>query len=165
MIIKLQGVCHKNFSDFRKVIVSVSKTDNEPLPLFFVQYYFEYKEHEIDFTPPCYGNNLNKDKPRQIMFPSVRNEVKSVASEGMKGKQIFQKLCNKAGGFSEARTPADIPNSIEKIQYICRKSKDDNKSDLVEILGTCKEQKDKPNEFVRDVRTGREISIFLSSNH
>ena len=165
MIIKLQGVCHKNFSDFRKVIVSVSKTDNEPLPLFFVQYYFEYKEHEIDFAPPCYGNNLNKDKPRQIMFPSVRNEVKSVASEGMKGKQIFQKLCNKAGGFSEARTPADIPNSIEKIQYICRKSKDDNKSDLVEILGTCKEQKDKPNEFVRDVRTGREISIFLSSNH
>ena len=49
------------------------------------------------------------------MFPSVRNAVKSLALEGMKGKQIFQNLCSKAGGFSGANTPADIPNSIEKI--------------------------------------------------
>ena len=134
---------HKKYSDFHKVIVSVSKTDNEPLPLFFVQYYFDDKEHDIDFTPPCHRNNLNKDEPRQIMFPSVQNAVKSLASEGMKGKQIFQKLCNKAGDFSGARTPADIPNSTEKIHDICRKSKDYNKSDLVEILDVCKEEKGK----------------------
>ena len=82
----------------------------------------------------------------------------------MKGKQIFKKLCNKAGAFSGARTPADIPNSLEKIHDICRKSKDENKSDLVKILHICKEQKGKPNEFERDVRTGLETSIFLSSN-
>ena len=98
------------------------------------------------------------------MFPSVQNAVKSLASQGMKGKQIFQNLCNKAGGFSGARTPADIPNSIEKIHDICRKSKDYSKSELVEILDICKEQKGKPNEFVRDVRTGPEISTLLSSN-
>ena len=98
------------------------------------------------------------------MFPSVRNKVKSLASEGAKGKQIFKKLCNKSGGFSGARTPADIPNSIEEIHDIYRKSKDDSKSDLVEILDICKEQKGKPNEFVRNMRTGPEISIFLSSN-
>ena len=144
--------------------VSVSKTDNEPQPLFFVQYYFDDKEYKIDFTPPCHRNNLNKDKPRQIMLPSVRNEVKSLASEPMKGKQIFQKLCNKAGGFSGARTPTDIPNSTEKIHDICGKTKDENKNDLVEILDICKEQKGKPNEFVRDVRIGPEITIFLSSN-
>ena len=63
----------KKYSDFHKVIVSVPKTDNEPLPLFFIQYHFNDKEHEIDCTPPCHGNNLNKDNPRQIMFPSVRN--------------------------------------------------------------------------------------------
>ena len=146
------------------MILSVSKTGNEPLSLFFVQYYFDDKEHEIYFTPACHGNNLNKDKPRQIMFPSVRNKVKSLASEGAKGKQIFKKLCNKSGGFSGARTPADIPNSIEEIHDIYRKSKDDNKSDLVEILDICKEQKGKPNEFVRNMRTGPEISMFLSSN-
>ena len=44
------------------------------------------------------------------------------------------------------------------------KSKDDNKSDLVEILDICKKQKSKSNEFVRDVRTGPEINIFFSSN-
>ena len=44
------------------------------------------------------------------------------------------------------------------------KSKDYNKSELVEILDICKEQKGKPSEFVRDVRTGPEISILLSSN-
>ena len=53
--------------------MSVPKTDNEPLPLFFIQYHFNDKEHEIDCTPPCHENNLNKDNPRQIMFPSVRN--------------------------------------------------------------------------------------------
>ena len=35
------------------------------------------------------------------MFPSVRNEVKSLASEWMKEKQIFQKLCTKTGRFSK----------------------------------------------------------------
>ena len=44
------------------------------------------------------------------------------------------------------------------------KSKDDNKSNLVEILDICKKQKSKSNEFVRDVRAGPEISIFFSSN-
>ena len=73
------------------------------------------------------------------MFPSVRNEVKSLALAGMKGKQIFHTLCNKDSGFSGARTPANIPNSIEKIHDICRKSKDDNKSDLVEILDIFRE--------------------------
>ena len=67
------GMKKKKYSDFHKVIVSVPKTDNEPLPLFFIQYHFNDKEHEIDCTPPCHGNNLNKDNPRQIMFPSVRN--------------------------------------------------------------------------------------------
>ena len=51
------------------------------------------------------------------MFPSVRNEVKSLASEGMKEKQIFQKLCTKTGGFSKTRVPTGIANFIEKNIY------------------------------------------------
>ena len=69
------------------------------------------------------------------MFPSVRNAVEFLASEGMKGKQTFQKLFNKGGGFYSHW----YSNWIDKIHDICRMSKDYNKSDLVEILDICKE--------------------------
>ena len=77
----------------------------------------ERKNTRSVLPPPCHEYNLNKEKARQIMFPSVRNEVKSLASEGMKEKQIFQKLCTKTGGFSKTRVPTGIANFIEKNIY------------------------------------------------
>ena len=96
---------HKKCSDFHKVIVPVSKTNNEPLPLFFVQFYCKDKEHEIDFTSPCHRNNLSKEKPRQIMFPSVRNEVKSLVSEKIKRNKYFENYAMKLVAFQEQGFP------------------------------------------------------------
>lgn len=103
---------HKNYNDFHKIIIFVVSPTEENLPLFYVQYYFDGVEHEIDFTPPCHGNNTKKDKPRKVMFASVREEARLLSFKGMKGKQFFEELSTKAAGFLGARI---LPNSINQI--------------------------------------------------
>lgn len=103
---------HKNYNDFHKIIIFVVSPTEANLPLFYVQYYFDGVEHEIDFTPPCHGNNTKKDKPRKVMFASVREEARLLSFKGMKGKQFFEELSTKAAGFLGARI---LPNSINQI--------------------------------------------------
>ena len=67
---------YKSYCDFHKVILAISKSSGDLLPLFYVQYYFEDGEHDISFLTPCHGNNLNKDKPRHVTSFSVRNKIK-----------------------------------------------------------------------------------------
>ena len=103
---------NKNYNDFHKIIVSVVSPTEENLPLFYVQYYFDGVQHEIDFTLSCHGNNTKKDKPQKVIFGSVREETPLLSFEGMKGKQFFQVLSAKAAGFLGARI---LPNSINQI--------------------------------------------------
>ena len=156
---------HKKYPDFHKVILSVTRSSGEQLPLFYVQYYFEGEEYEIEFSRPHHGNNTKKDKPRQVTSFSVRDNIKSLSSQGKVGKKIFTDMSSSIGGFSNARTTADLPNSLRQIHDISRKAKHCNENDeLVELLDLCKGQLETPNVFLRDVRTAPEKSVFLSTN-
>ena len=156
---------HKKHSDFHKVILSVTRSNGEQLPLFYVQYYFENEEVDIEFSRPNHGNNTKKNKPRQVTSFSVRDQIKSLSSHGKSGKSIFTEMSKRIGGFSNARTTADLPNSLRQIHDISRKLKHFNDNDeLVELLDLCKGQLETPNIFLRDVRTAPEKTVFLSTN-
>ena len=53
----------------------------------------------------------------------------------MKGKAIFERLVKSSGGFEEASTSADLPNSHNQIYDLCRKQKYENtKDEIVELM-------------------------------
>ena len=104
---------HKVYHDFHKIIICIWDQDlNEPLSNFYVQYYFDNGEHHVDFSMP--DSSRNKKKSQQTKF-SVRNNVKTLFHKGMKGKAIFERLVKSSGGFEEASTSADLPNSYNQI--------------------------------------------------
>eukprot|EP00795_Rhopilema_esculentum_P005595 gene5595-10800_t len=66
---------HKTNSDFHKVIVSVKHLESDKtLPLFYVQFYFNDGEHQIEFDFQRAGKGSKKNV-RQTKF-SVRAEMK-----------------------------------------------------------------------------------------
>ena len=104
---------HKVHHDFHKIIICIWNQDlNQPLSNFYVQYYFDNGEHHVDFSIP--DSSRNKKKSQQTKF-SVRNNVKTLFHKGMKGKAIFERLVKSSGGFEEASTSADLPNSHNQI--------------------------------------------------
>ena len=86
-----------------------------------MQYYFEGGEKDISFSY-THGNS-KRDEPFKATTYSVRKEIKSLASKGKKGKEIIQCLTQSAGGFSEARTVAELPNSLNQIRKKVEKTK------------------------------------------
>ena len=77
---------HDDSPDFHKPIVAVYAGNSiSPLPHFYVQYYFANEEHSISFTKSR-GNSKNPTKIIQHTTYSVRNEIKNLASEDIKGK-------------------------------------------------------------------------------
>ena len=129
---------HKIHSDFHKVIVNVKHLESgKILPLFYIQYYFDDGEHQIDFEFQRAGRS-SKKVIEQTKF-SVRAEIKSLAREGLKGKAIFNRLCSSAGGFENARSSSDFPNSTTQIYNIVRKEVAVKKEDdVVELIDLCK---------------------------
>ena len=100
--------------------ISLSKNGScSPFSLFYVQYYFEGGEKDIPF-PYTYGNS-KRDEPFKATTYSIRKEIKSVTSKVNKGKEIIQCLSQSAGGFSKARTVAELPNSLNQIYDLCQK--------------------------------------------
>ena len=91
-----------------------------PLPHFYVQYYFDNEEHPISFTK-SHGNSKNPEKIIQHTTYSVRNQIKNLASEGIKGKEIFNRVIQSAGGFEGANSSAELPASYTQIYDISRK--------------------------------------------
>ena len=112
---------HKSYPDFHKIDISLSKNGScSPFNLFYVQYYFEGGEKDISF-PYTYGNS-KRDEPFKATTYSIRKEIKSVTSKVKKGKEIIQCLSQSAGGFSKARTVAELPNSLNQIYDLCQKN-------------------------------------------
>ena len=80
---------HDDSPDFHKTIAAVYVGSlTAPLPHFYVQHYFDNQEHPISFTK-SHGNSKNPIKIIQHNTYSVRNQIKHLASEGIKGKEIF----------------------------------------------------------------------------
>ena len=92
-----------------------------PCNLFYGQYYFERGEKGISFSY-THGNS-KRDEPFKATTYSVRKEIKSLASKGKKGKEIIQCLTQSTGGLSEARTVAELPNSLNQIRKKVEKTK------------------------------------------
>ena len=116
--------CVHKESDFQKVIVSVKHLESgKILPLFYV--FYDDGEHQIESV---FKNILQTDITREGLQENVRQtkfsvtaEMKSLACEGLKGKTIFARLCKNAGGFENARSYSDFPNSTTQIYDIVRK--------------------------------------------
>ena len=83
--------------------------------------------------------------------------------QGLKGKEIFFKLGDEAGGFEGERSRNDISISLDQIYDISRKSKNET-DELLEILDIAASQRNSPNAFVWDVPYGDDFSTFLASN-
>ena len=71
--------------DFHKVIILVTHREEEKLPLVYVYFYFDGKEHDLE-PVPCHGNNLKKDKPRHSTNVSVRQKIRKLLTQGLKRK-------------------------------------------------------------------------------
>ena len=109
---------HNNSPDFHKIIVAVYVGNSiTPLPHFYVQYYFDNEENPISFTK-SEGNLKKPTKIIQHTTCSVRNQIKNLASEGIKGKEIFNRLIQSAAGFEGANSSAELPASYTKINDI-----------------------------------------------
>ena len=79
--------------------------------------------------------NSKRDEPFKTTTYSVRKEIKSLASKVKKGKEIIQYLTQRAGGFSKARTVAELPNSLNQIYDLSRKNKiKDTQNELLELI-------------------------------
>ena len=75
--------------NFHKINVAVYVGNSiTPRMHFYVQYYFVNEEHPVSFTK-SHGNSKNLTKIIQHTTFSVRNQIKSLASEGIRGKEIF----------------------------------------------------------------------------
>ena len=82
-------------------------------------------------------SSRNKKKSQQTTF-SVRNNVKTLFHKRIKGKAIFERLVKSSGGFKEASTSADLPNSHNQIYGLCRKQKYQNtKDEIVDLNDLC----------------------------
>ena len=146
--------------DFHKVIILVTHREEGNLPLVYIQFYFHGREHDLE-PVPCHGNNLKKDKPRHSTSASVRDNIRKLSTQGLKGKEIFCKFRDEAGGFKGARSTNDIPSSLDQIYDISRKSK--NKTDeFLEIIDIAASQRNSPIAFVQDIHNGDDFSISLA---
>ena len=153
--------------DFHKIIVAVCVGNSTtPLPHFYVQYYFDHEEYPISFTK-SHGNSKNPTKIIQHTAYSVRNQIKSLASEGIKGKEIFNRVIQSAGGFEGANSSAELPASYTQIYDISRKIKlkegKVTKDQIMELIDMCNCQKGTPTMFLREVRTAPELSLVLAN--
>ena len=157
---------HRIDKDFHKVIISVRCNQNNVLlPLFYVQYYFDGKEHDIQFDHQ-HGNSKSVKTMKQTTH-SVQANIKSLHRDGLKGKAIYSKLNQSAGGYEKARTAAYLPHSSQQIYDVTRKNKCKTtaaKDELIELIDLCKETNDKPDAFIREVRTAPELSVVLCNN-
>ena len=88
---------HDDSPNFHKIIVAVYVRNSiTPLRHFYVQYYFDNEENSISFTK-SHGNSKNPEKIIQHITYSVRNQIKNLASDGIKGKEIFNRVIQSAG--------------------------------------------------------------------
>jgi len=148
---------HSTHKDFHKVIISLTQKDRtEPEALFYVQYYFDGPEHDIDFSKTI--------KKEETTF-STRKKIKELSSNGIKGKKIFQQLAA-SSDFDSARTVLDTPPSLAKIYDISRKNPEKVKQsdDILELVEMCNLQKDRSDAFLRDVRISPEFSAVLTND-
>ena len=146
----------KEDTDFHKVIITVSDHNNIMHPLVYIQYYFDNGEHNITFkeTDP---------NAREKSSFSARKCISEHVNQNLSGKKAFHSIYKASGGFENARTLSNLPQDYKQI-YNAKSSKE-YKDELVEILDLCQGQSGSETEFIRDVRTAPEKSIFLSTNN
>ena len=98
---------------------------------------------------------------------SVRNQIKNLASEGIKGKEIFSRVIPSAGGFESANSSAELSASYTQIYDISQKMKlkegKEMKDQIMELIDMCNNQKGTPTMFLREVRTAPELSLVLAN--
>ena len=142
--------------DFYKIIVAAYvKNLATPLPHFYVQYYFDNEEHSISFTK-SHSNSKNPIKIIQDITYSLCNQIKNLASEGIKETEIFNPMIQSAGWFEGANSSAVLPASYTQIYGISRKMKliggKEMNDKIMELIDICNNENGTPTMFLREVR-------------
>ena len=158
---------HDDSPDFRKISVE-GYVGNLIIRLlhFYVQHYFDNDEHPIPFTK-SHGNSENPANIIQHTIYSVRNQIKNLAIECIKGKEIFNRAIQSGGGFEGANSSAELPACYIQIYDISEKMKlkkrKEMKNQIMELIDMCNSQKDTSTMFLREIRTAPELSLVLAN--
>ena len=112
-------------------------------------------------------NSKNPAKIIQHTTYSVRNQIKNLESEGIKGKEIFNRVIQSGGGFEGANSSAELPACYVQIYDISQKMKlkkrKEMKNKIMELIDMCNSQKDTSTMFLREVWTAPELSLVLGN--
>ena len=96
----------------------------------------------------------------------MKEKIRLLSREGVKGKRIFQEISKSAAGFEGGRSCADFPVSMTQIYDISRKENIKLKvaDNIMELVEMCSKQQISGNRFLREVRTAPEFSAVLANN-
>ncbi|CAC5383196.1 unnamed protein product [Mytilus coruscus] len=127
----------------------------------FVQYYFD------SFTGPTkiepHGNSTKAKNPYQRTSHSTFAKIKEFRENKTKPKEIFNNIISEQGGLEHVKGSSSIPRNRKQIYNVnnnnCRFI-----DPVVECTDLAKEQEKNMSQFVRDVRTAPEFSMFLGSD-
>ena len=80
-------------------------------------------------------------------------------------KEAVHRLPEDAGGILQVHSPSDFPKNRLQIKNLKRKSDNNLRDDLVNLIDTCNKEHELNNIFVRIVLTSPEKIVFLSSEN
>ena len=80
-------------------------------------------------------------------------------------KEAVHGLLEDAGGILQVHSPSDFPKNRLQIKNLKRKSDNNLRDDLVNLIDTCNKEHELNNIFVRTVLTSPEKIVFLSSEN
>ena len=121
---------HRISRDFHRVTIFVERSD-----FFFVQYYFDGEEHEID-TSNTHGNSNVTKKPCRRTKQSAKISARNLNIGGPKA--TVEKLYHKVGGFDNVRSNSDYPKNCKQVSNLGYFQKKANISDdIVDIIDMC----------------------------
>ena len=157
-VIKVTRYIHylRNSPDFHRVAVFINESS-----YIFKQYYFDDGEHDIIVEQP-HGNSKINTRPHRRSKESLKEKMKN-SKYGP--KETVHRLLEDAGGILQVHSPNDFPKNRQQIKNLKRKSDDNLKDGIVNLIDTCNKEHELKNIFVRTVLTSPEKIVFLSSEN
>ena len=151
---------NKSSPDLHRVLIQlVDNEHNNYLDYFYVQYYFDGPEHSFDIKP--HGND-RQNRPYQPTMTTTKSRIKELCEKSLKPKQVERNILAESGGIEKAASGSQLCRDRQQIKNIKRVLKAPDS--LVACADLSKVQENSKDRFVRDVRTGGEFTVFLSSD-
>ena len=109
-----------------------------------------------------HGNSKRNTSSHRWSKESLKEKIKN-SKYGP--KETVHRLLEDAGGILEVHSPSDFPKNRQQIKNLKRKSDNNLKDDIVNLIDTCNKEHELKNIFVRTVLPSPEKIVFLSSEN